>query len=257
MLMRFRLLALAPALFLAACSAESTSSTVADGLVIVPDYSISSASSIDAGGIGGSQFPNDLGLTTEQKAAIEALHAAFETAHAADIAALHAIEADARAAKQAGKSMDEIRAILARGAPILARMESAFAALQAAIFAIYTPAQQAWITAHQPKPCGPGGPPALTDAQKTQINALQDAFKAATATDMAFIRQIADSAHRAAESGASRDAVNAILLRADAARGRVHAAEMVLQTALDAVLTAEQRAARCVPQRPAQPPAHG
>ena len=255
--MRFRLLALAPALFLAACSAESNSSTVADGLVIVPDYSISSASLIDPAGVGASQFPTELALTTEQKAAIAALHAAFETANAADIAALRAIEADARAAKQSGKSNDEIRTILARGAPILARMDTKFTALQAAIFAIYTPAQQAWLAAHQPKPCGPGGPPVLTDAQKTQMKALQDAFKAATATDMAFIRQIADSAHHAAESGASRDAVNAILLRADAARGRVHAAEMVLQTALDALLTAEQRAARCVPQRPAQPPAHG
>ena len=255
--MRIRLLALVPALILAACSADTSSTTVTDGLVIVPDYANSSATLIDAAGVGGSQFPTELNLTTEQKAAIEALHAAFETANAADVAALRAIEAEARAARQAGKSMDDIRVILARGAPILARMDAAFAALQAAIFAIYTPAQQAWITAHQPKPCGPGGPPTLTDAQKTQIKSLQDAFQAANAADIAFIRQIADSAHRAAESGATRDAVNAILLRADAARGRVHAAEVALQAALDAVLTPDQRAARCQPQRPLQPPPHG
>src|SRR5204862_454715 len=135
----------------------------------------SAATSLDAAGVGGAQFPDGLNLTTEQKAAIEALHAAFRTATQADMDALRAIEAQARAAKQAGKSNDDVHAILATGAPILARLNTAFAALQTAISAIYTAEQRAWIEAHRPRPCGPDGPPRLTDAQKQQIHALQEA----------------------------------------------------------------------------------
>ena len=167
------------------------------------------------------------------------------------------LEADARAAKQSGKSNDEVRTIIARSAPILARMNAAFAVLQAAIFAIYTPAQQAWITAHQPKPCGPGGPPVLTDAQKTQIHNLQAAFETANRADLATLRSVGEAAKAAALAGANRDAISAILHGADAAQARVRAAELQLQQAIDAVLTPEQRAARCQPQPQGPQPPRG
>jgi Spy/CpxP family protein refolding chaperone len=244
--MRFRHLFLALALAFSACSTSPTATSTPDVVVsLVPDFANSSATAIDAAGIGAAQFPDSLKLTTEQKAAIEALHAAFTTANAADIAALQALEAQARAAMQSGRGAGDIRAILAQGAPILVRMNAAFAALQAAILQVYTPAERAWISAHQPRPCGPNGPPHLTDAQVQQMHALQEAFTHAVRDDVALIRATADSAHRAAEAGATHDAVNAILHQADAAQARVHAAELKLQQDLEAVLTAEQRAAHC------------
>ena len=255
--MRFpRLLALS--VLLAACTGQSptsSSTTTTDDtpISLVPEFATSSASSVDPGGVGGAQFPDDLKLTIDQQTAIQALHKAFETANAADIAALKAIEQRARAARDAHKTPDEVRAIIAEGATIVARMSAAFAQLQAAIWQVYTPAQRAWIEAHRPKPCGPAGPPPLTDAQRQQIHALQEAFTNAVRADMTLIKQVNDSAHHAADAGATKQQVEQILHQADAARARVHAAELKLQQDLDAVLTPEQRAARCQPTTP-QPP---
>ena len=86
-----------------------------DVVDLVPDYAVSPAASIDAAGIGGAQIPEELQLTVEQKAAIAALHDAFMKANAADVAALRAIEQEARAAIRAGKTRDEVRAIVAKG----------------------------------------------------------------------------------------------------------------------------------------------
>ena len=244
------LLGFAVGLLLAACSGDTSGPSDEAGLSLVPDYAISLASSVDAAGIGGADFPGDLALTTEQKAAIAALHEAFRTATAADVAALRALEAEARAAKAAGKTREEIHAILARGLPILARLNEAFAALQAAIWQVYTPEQRAWIEAHRLKPCGPNGPPKLSDAQIQQIRALQEAFMTAVAADLVFIKQTVEAAHTAAQAGATRAEVEQILHRADAARERVHQAEIRLREAIDAVLTPEQRAARCVAPKP-------
>jgi len=243
--MRLRLaLALAGTVVLAACSSDSSGPSESDGLSLIPEFAESMASSVDAGGIGGARLPDQLALSTEQKAAIAALHEAFKTATAGDIAALRALEAEARAAHAAGQR-EAVQAILARGAPILARLGLAFATLQAAIWQVYTPEQRAWLAAHRPQPCGPGGPPQLSDAQIQQIRALQQAFVTAVAADIALIRQTADAAHHAAQAGASRTEIEQILHQADAARARVHAAELRLQQDIDAVLTPEQRAHRC------------
>jgi hypothetical protein len=68
---------------------------------LVPDYAVSPAASVDAAGVGAAQLPEELRLTVEQKAAIAALHDAFMTATATDIAALRAIEQEAHAAIRA------------------------------------------------------------------------------------------------------------------------------------------------------------
>jgi len=246
--MRLRLTTLAALAGLAlACSGESTGPGGPDDLNLVPEYVESLASSMDAAGIGGARLPPELALTAEQKAAIAALHEAFKAATAADVATLKALEAEARAARHAGKSREEIHAILERGAPILARLAQAFAALQAAIWQVYTPEQRAWIDAHRPKPCGPDGPPPLTEAQLQQIRALQAAFVEAVKPDLALIRQVVQQAHQAAQAGATREEIAAILHQADAARARVHEAELRLHQAIDAILTPEQRAGRCQP----------
>ena len=254
--MRFRhaIVGVALVMVASACHKDTTepSYDTGDNLSLVPEFAQSMASAIDPAGIGGAMLPPELALSAEQKAAIASLHEAFKLATASDVAALRALEAEARAAKQAGKSRDEIHAILARGAPILAHLGEAFAALQAAIWQIYTPEQRAWIEAHRPRPCGPDGPPRLTDAQIQQIRALQEAFMAAVAADVALIRRTVEAAHHAAETGATRAEVEAILHQADAARARVREAELRLHAAIDAVLTPEQKASRCVPgpQRP-------
>jgi Spy/CpxP family protein refolding chaperone len=241
-------------LLLAACGTNTAAPSDLTLGTLVPDFAESMAAEMDAGGIGGANLPTELALTTEQKAAIAALHEAFKTATAADVAALRALETEARAAEKAGKSRDDIRAILARGAPILARLQHAFELLQAAIWQVYTPEQRAWIESHRPKPCGAEGPPKLTDAQMQQIRALQEAFMAAVKDDIATIRRVADAARAAEQAGASHDQVLQILHGADAARARVHDAELRLQHDLEAVLTPEQRAQRCLAPHPPEPP---
>lgn len=218
-----------------------------ESLTLVPDYAESLAASVDGAGIGAIGLPAELTLTTEQKAAIAALHELFKAATATDVAELRALEAEARAARNAGKSRDEVRAILARGVPILARLGVAFATLQAAILQVYTPEQRAWVLAHRPKLCGPGGPPRLTDEQIQQIRVLQQAFMEAVKDDIALIRRVTEAAHQAAQAGASRERVAEILHQADAAKQAVRQAEARLQAAIDAILTPEQRRGRCVP----------
>ena len=112
--LRLKLVALGIGLLLAGCSGNATGPSD-QGINLVPDFAESMAASVDGGGIGGANLPSELALTAEQKAAITALHAGFKTATAADVAALHALEAQARAAKDAGKTREEIKAICSRG----------------------------------------------------------------------------------------------------------------------------------------------
>ena len=229
---------------LAACDRSApvspTATDVADVIDIVPDYAVSPAASIDAAGIGGSLLPDALKLTAEQKAAITALHDAFMKANAADIAALQAIEQEARAAAKAGKSRDEVRAILAKAAPIRDRLEAAFRKLQADIWAVYTPEQRAWIEAHRAKGCG-RGTLQLTDDQVKQIRGLEQQFYATVKPDLELIRSIAEEARQARAAGKSRDEIAAILAKATPAQQRVSDAEKKLNAAILALLTPEQR----------------
>src|SRR5687767_11468217 len=105
--MRARNVVLSAVFFaLAACGQSepvTPTNTTAEVVDLVPDYAVSPAASVDAAGIGASRFPDALRLTAEQKAAIAALHAAFMQATASDVAALRAIESDAKAAIAAGK----------------------------------------------------------------------------------------------------------------------------------------------------------
>lgn len=207
---------------------------------LVPDYAVSAAATIDAAGIGAANLPDSLKLTAEQKAAISALHDAFMKANAADIAALKAIEQEAKAAIKAGKSRDEVRAILAKAIPIQTRLAAAFGKLQADIWAVYTPAQRAWIEAHRPHGCGRGALN-LTDDQVKQIRDLEQQFYASVKPDLDLIRSIVEEARQARAAGKSRDEVAAILARAAEPQQRVAAAEKRLEAAILALLTPTQR----------------
>ena len=251
--MRFRLLSLAlGSLFaLGACSSDPLSSGSTrfganTPIDLVPDFAVSNASEVDGGGIGDAMLPDDIKLSAEQKAAIETLHQAFAAANKADLDALKAIEAEAKGARQAGKTRAEVMAIMAKGKPILERLHTAFAALQDAIWAIYTPAQKAWISAHRPKICGPGGPPTLTDAQVQQIRTLRQSFADANKADLELIKSVRNEAKAARDAGKTNAEIEAILARASAAMERVRAAEKKLRDDISNVLTAEQRAAMCV-----------
>ena len=229
---------------LAACDHSTpvspSSTPAADAIDIVPDYAVSPAASIDAGGIGASLLPDALKLSAEQKAAIAALHDAFMKATASDIATLQAIEQQARAAARAGKSRDEVKAILANAAPIRERLDAAFKRLQADIWAVYTPEQRAWIEAHRARGCG-RGVLHLTDDQVKQIRDLEQQFYASVKPDLALIRSIVEEARQARAAGKSRDEVAAILAKAAAPQQRVSDAEKKLNAAIMALLTPEQR----------------
>lgn len=244
-------LLLAGVVTLAACSTSDTLSPGADlgaldVIEVLPDYADPTTAMMDRGGIGGAQLPDSLALSTEQKAAIQKLKDAFETANAADIARLKAIETEAKAARAAGKSRAEVRAILEKAIPIRTKLESAFEALRTAIWAIYTPAQKAWLEANRPKQCGPDGGPKLTEAQLAQIKALREAFRTANAADLELLKSVGEEARAARQAGKSEAEIKAILAKAAAARERVRTAEKNLQDDIMGLLTAEQRAAWCV-----------
>lgn len=252
--MRFRLLTFlcGGLLAVAACNSNDIAAprlaefNNSDAIDLVPDFAISGAAVVDGGGIGAAHLPDSLKLTAEQKAAIQALHESFMVANKADLEALKAIEAEAKAAKKAGKSREEVRAILERSRPILDRLHAAFARLQEAIWAIYTPAQRAWIDAHRPKVCGPDGPPKLSETQIAQIRTLREAFHTAMKVDLELIKAVHQEARDARKAGKSEAEVKTILAKATAAMERVRAAEKKLHEDIMNLLTPEQRAKWCV-----------
>jgi hypothetical protein len=101
---------------------------------LIGDFGATEESDIDGAGIGGSNLPDSLKLTTEQKAKIEDLHDAFRTARKADLTALEAIEKEARAARDADKPKEEVQKSIAKAAPIRERMIAALAKLIAERF---------------------------------------------------------------------------------------------------------------------------
>ena len=241
---RFVMILCGAATILAACSQSEPVAPAAsqnDGVDLVPEYVVSAATSVDAAGIGAARFPEGLQLTVEQKAAIAALHEAFAKATAADVTALRAIEREARQAIAAGKTRDEVRAILARALPIQERLDAAFRKLQADIWAVYTPEQRAWIESNRPRSCDAAVK--LTDDQAKQIRALQEQFVASVKADLELIRAVAEEARKAREAGRSRQEVAIILAKATEAHRRVADAERKLQAAILALLTPEQQRA--------------
>lgn len=238
---------------LAACSSESTAPAATppdqvqstDGIDLISDFDATSASDVDGSGIGGSSLPDSLKLTTEQKAKIDSLHNAYRTAHKADIDSLAAIEKEARKAREEGKSKEVIDAILAKAAPIRARLLTAFTKLLADLRAVYTPAQLAWINSQKIPVCGPNGRPKLSEAQIAARHALREAFIEATKNDKELIKQVAREARQAREAGKPAAEIATILAKADAARARVNAAENKLREDLFNTLTPGQRAEWC------------
>lgn len=237
---------------LAACSSDSTAPATSEALDdlsvdLVQQYDATSASAMDRAGIGASEFPDSLKLTAEQKAQIQALHDAYKAANQADLAALRAIEAEAQAAIKAGKTREEVKAILAKAQPILARLATALAKLQRDIWAVYTPAQQAWITSKgRGDACSRDVLKGLTAEQTRQIAALKAAFAESVQGHLATIKAVHEEARAAVQAGASREQVAAILRKADAAMDAIKQAERRLAASILALLTPEQKNNACL-----------
>ncbi len=140
------------------------------------------AGSRDVVAAGGYLFPlpASLALTSAQQAQMNALLAKLEQETASDLAAYNAIAAQARSARQSGASSASIDAIMATGADIKKRLDSADAAHRAAIEAILSPAQREWLAT-----CANG--PVISPAQAQQIAAIEQAFASASNSDVAAI----------------------------------------------------------------------
>lgn len=86
------------------------------------------------------QFPP---LTDAQKAQIRALEAAFQTQYKADLEAVKTVFEEAAAAIRAGKTREEVAAILAKAIEPMRRLEAGRRILKEQILAVLTPAQKA------------------------------------------------------------------------------------------------------------------
>ncbi|HEX6314486.1 MAG TPA: Spy/CpxP family protein refolding chaperone [Gemmatimonadaceae bacterium] len=236
---------------LTACSTEPVAPNglqpdATDAIDLVPDYAISAAAVVDGGGIGGARLPEHLQLTAEQKAAIIALHDAFKAEHEDEIAALRELERQIRQLRRSGGSREEVQALLAEAHEILSGLADDFAALQDAIWAIYTPEQKAWIEEHKPRVCDRRGPPQLTEEQIAQIRALKQAFAEAVKDELAAIKAAHQEAREAKAAGASAEEIRAILASVKDELEAVRRAEHRLEQAILDVLTPAQRARWCI-----------
>lgn len=82
----------------------------------------------------------------------------------------------------------------------------------------------------------------LTDAQKSAIKSLVEAFQQATRADREALRAILREAHQAIEAKKPRSEVQAILAKGLPIAARLAQAEAKLKSDIDALLTPEQRA---------------
>jgi Spy/CpxP family protein refolding chaperone len=234
---------------LGACSTETVAPNdflPADAVDLLPDYEISSAAVIDGAGIGGARLPEELQLTADQKAEIAALHDAFKAEHEDELASLREIEQQIRQLRRSRGSREEVQALHAEAREILEGLADAFAALQDAIWNVYTAEQKAWIEAHKPKVCDRNGPPQLTEVQIAEIRALKQAFVEAVADELAAIKAAHQEARAAKQAGASAEEIRAILEGVKDEMAAVREAEIRLHNAIMDVLTPEQRASWCI-----------
>lgn len=97
------------------------------------------------------RLPEDLALTPEQVEEIEALRAAFRAEHQDEVAALRAIFEEARDARAAGATREEVRAILLEGRETAIALRFPIWQLHEAIRAVLTEEQRFWLDTHRPR----------------------------------------------------------------------------------------------------------
>ena len=108
------------------------------------------------GGPGGRCAMTADSLTDTQKGQVRALTDAFVKSHAAQLDSLRAIMEEARQAREAGKTPEELHAIMDQGKPINDALAPARKEFSEAVITYLTPAQ---IAAGCIPPAPGGGPP--------------------------------------------------------------------------------------------------
>ena len=237
------------ALTFAACSNDTTAPNTLDlsidacafgtALTVVGGYDADVYQTRLANGL-----PDSLKLSDDQKAKIKALIDAFTASTKADRDALNALLKQAHDASKGNNraAADSVGKILARGIEIRARLATAELKLKSDIDAILTADQRAWLAAHEPKKCKPDKFAPLSDAQKAQIKALEQAFQDNNKADLQAVKAAFESAE-----GKSKAERETILAGVAPAIARLDAARKALTTALGAILTPEQKASGCLP----------
>src|SRR5688500_5304855 len=249
--MRWIILSCLAAVSIAACSNETT--TPDADLAI--DAGLFGTALTQSGGYDARLYqdrlfnalPDEIALTDEQKTKIRSLTEAFIAATKSDREALGAIVRQAHDAARAGRSREESRSMLEQGAPLRQRLHDAETKLVADIQSVLTAEQKAWLTAHRPERCDASKFPPLSDAQKAQIQALEQAFRDNNRADLDAMRAITEEVGAAIRSGKSREEIAAIVARGAAIARRLADARRDLREDILAVLTPEQRACRCLP----------
>lgn len=244
---------------LVACSTDTTSPTATPptGTDQVTQFEISSLGT-EFTAVGGYDaelyhlrlfhgLPDELELTSEQEAKIEALVEAYKEATKADRKALDALLREARKALKGKKSNANVTAILARAAPIAERLAEASAKLKTAIDAVLTPEQRAWLASHAPKHCLKHLFPPLTDAQRAEMKAIHTEFEEANRADLRAVREGFKEIRQALISGKSAGDIQKILDEIKPAIERLAVARKALHEELVSVLTADQKASGCLP----------
>ena len=243
---------------LVGCSSETTSpadSTASTDLITQFTNSALGDAFTAAGGYDADLFelrllhalPDSIRLSADQEAKIKALVDAYNAATKADREALNAVLRLAKDAVRAHKSPADVKTILDTGAPIAARLATAAANLKTAIDAVLTADQLAWLASHAPKNCKKGSFPPLTDAQKIQMKAYEEAFEAANKADLQAVRKALDDVKAAIRAGKTAAEVQAILDAVKPAIDRLATARKTLHDQLESVLTPEQKASGCIP----------
>lgn len=97
-----------------------------------------------------SRLPDSLALTTAQRTAIAGLRASFRQNNAAALDSLRQVFVQARDARRAGATREEVRAILVTGRPIAEALRPKLAALHLASWSVLSDAQRAWLIANKP-----------------------------------------------------------------------------------------------------------
>lgn len=248
-------LVLLAALALGACNKDTTAPATDNdaALDLAAELAFSASFAADPGSNplpGVNRLPDNLKLTADQQAKIKALTEAFLQATKADHDALAAIQRQAKEAEKAGKSREEIIAILKQGDAIRQRLQAAEAKLRADLLAVLTAEQRAWLEQNKPAPC-----PTLTSDQRNQIAALIAAYEQANKADLDAVKAALEKAQQAMRAGQTKEQVKAILDAVKPNIDRLNAAAAKLRSDIEAVLTPEQKAARCVklPEAPHVP----
>lgn len=190
-------------------------------------------------------LPAAIALSAAQEAAITKLIDDFQAANKADIEKLASLQQQLKDGLAAGKTKAELAPIYREARPISDKLRTATTKLQADIQGVLTQAQKDWLASGSPARCYPTVVAPLSRDQGAAMQALYTAYQAATQADREAVAAGQKAAKEAKVAGKTRAEVQAILDSIKDELERLQAAATKLRADIDAVLTAEQRAAGC------------